>query len=201
MNKFDIKELRKRTGMTQGQLAEMVGVHVRTVQVWESGGAIPETKHAILRRLMGGELSAPCAVASSGGAAHSIRYYPNVSASMGGTEFLENPNEDSLEMSVPGFRDCQFAINAYGDSMLPLLHSGDIVVVSEWTENFIEWGEVYLVITRTGNRCIKRLMPSEKDGCVECHSDNTQGHPPFSVEKADILKLFRVKGCIQRFNM
>ena len=39
-------------GISQEQLAEMVGVHPRTVQNWESGSTIPKSKHAILRDLV-----------------------------------------------------------------------------------------------------------------------------------------------------
>ena len=52
MNDLDIKKIREKLGISQEQLAEMVGVHPRTVQNWESGGAIPESKHEILRALM-----------------------------------------------------------------------------------------------------------------------------------------------------
>ena len=52
MNDLDIKKIREKLGMSQEQLAEMVGVHPRTVQNWESGSTIPKSKHAILRDLV-----------------------------------------------------------------------------------------------------------------------------------------------------
>ncbi len=52
MNDLDIKKIRKKLGISQEQLAEMVGVHPRTVQNWESGSTIPKSKHAILRDLV-----------------------------------------------------------------------------------------------------------------------------------------------------
>lgn len=52
MNDLDIKKIRERLGISQEQLAEMVGVHPRTVQNWESGSTIPKSKHAILRDLV-----------------------------------------------------------------------------------------------------------------------------------------------------
>lgn len=51
MNDLDIKKIREKLGISQEQLAEMVGVHPRTVQNWESGSTIPKSKHAILRDL------------------------------------------------------------------------------------------------------------------------------------------------------
>ena len=52
MNDLDIKKNREKLGISQEQLAEMVGVHPRTVQNWESGSTIPKSKHAILRDLV-----------------------------------------------------------------------------------------------------------------------------------------------------
>lgn len=52
MNDLDIKKIREELGVSQEQLAEMVGVHSRTIQNWESGSTIPKSKHAILRDLV-----------------------------------------------------------------------------------------------------------------------------------------------------
>lgn len=43
MNDLDIKKIREKLGISQEQLAEMVGVHPRTVQNWESGSTIPNS--------------------------------------------------------------------------------------------------------------------------------------------------------------
>ena len=51
MNDLDIKKIRETLGISQEQLAEMVGVHPRTIQNWESGTTIPKSKHAMLRDL------------------------------------------------------------------------------------------------------------------------------------------------------
>lgn len=52
MNDFDIKKIREQLNVSQEKLAEMLGVHSRTVQNWESGTTIPKAKHAMLRDLM-----------------------------------------------------------------------------------------------------------------------------------------------------
>lgn len=51
MNEIDIKKIRERLNISQEKLAEMLGVHPRTVQNWESGTTIPRAKHTILRNL------------------------------------------------------------------------------------------------------------------------------------------------------
>lgn len=44
MNDLDVMEIRERSGLTQEELAERMGVSSRTVQNWEAGGVIPGTK-------------------------------------------------------------------------------------------------------------------------------------------------------------
>ncbi len=52
MNNLDITELRKILGLSQKKLAERLGVHTRTIQNWEAGGEIPQSKRALLCALM-----------------------------------------------------------------------------------------------------------------------------------------------------
>ncbi|MGL4518419.1 MAG: S24 family peptidase [Phocaeicola sp.] len=128
-----------------------------------------------------------------------IRYYPSVSGSMGGLSFLDNPDEKFQELLIPGFHGCKVAINAFGDSMHPLIKSGQVILLQEWAENFIEWGKIYLVITRSGHRTVKFLMPcADSSTHLTCKSADESMHPPFNIEKEDVTKLFLVKGWICR---
>lgn len=129
---------------------------------------------------------------------HIIKYYPNVNGSMGGVQFLDDPDETVCYISIPGYSDCRFAINAYGDSMYPLIKSGQIVLMSKWLENFIDWGRIYLVVTKSGYRVIKRLYPGSSDTTITCVSENHETNPPFEIEKDDLDKLYIVKGWICR---
>ena len=52
MNDLNIAELRKFLGISQKTLAERLGVHPRTIQNWEAGGEIPQSKRALLCSLM-----------------------------------------------------------------------------------------------------------------------------------------------------
>lgn len=125
-----------------------------------------------------------------------IKYYPTVNGSMGGIQFLDNPDESFVDIIIPGFSDCEFAINAYGDSMYPVIKSGQVVLLMPWREKFIEWGRIYLVVTKSGYRTIKYIKPSKNNGCVLCESENKEESPAFEIEKDDILKMFLVKGWI-----
>ena len=51
---IEIREIRKRLGMTQEELAKRLGVSTRTVQNWEQGGVIPATSKDAIARVLGG---------------------------------------------------------------------------------------------------------------------------------------------------
>lgn len=48
MTNLEFKELRAKLGLTQVEMAKLIGVDVKTVQNWETGRNIPKTKHGIL---------------------------------------------------------------------------------------------------------------------------------------------------------
>ena len=56
---MDIRDTRKRLGMTQEQLAERLAVSVRTVQNWENGGVIPATTRKKLEAMLEKETQGP----------------------------------------------------------------------------------------------------------------------------------------------
>lgn len=129
-----------------------------------------------------------------------IKYFYDVDVSMGNIEFLNDPSQKYKEIIIPGYSDCKYAINAYGDSMHPLIKSGQIILLDDWRESFIAWGKIYLIVTKGGFRAIKYLFPSENNDMVKCVSENKEQNPPFDVPKED-LKLFIVKGWICRDEM
>lgn len=127
-----------------------------------------------------------------------IKYYPSVSGSMGGVQFLDDPSESYVDIILPGFSECKYAINAYGDSMHPVIKSGQVVILMEWMESFIDWGRIYLVVTKSGYRTIKYLKPSDNKDAIRCESENKELNPAFDINKEDIQKLFLVKGWVCR---
>lgn len=125
-----------------------------------------------------------------------IRYWVDVDVTAGGiTLFDDSITSKYIDLDIPEFRDCTDAVNLYGDSMLPLYKSGQIIILKEWRESFIDYGNVYLVITRNGNRMVKYLRKGSDAQHVMCVSEN-KDFDPFEIEKEDILHLFLVKGGI-----
>lgn len=134
----------------------------------------------------------------SSGRGSRIRYWVDVDAAAGGVELFDDMTTNRfIDLSIPEFRDCTDAVNLYGDSMMPLYRNGQIIILKEWKENFIDFGNVYLVITCNGNRMVKYLRRGSDADHVLCISEN-KDFDPFEIERKDILRLYLVKGGISK---
>ena len=52
INSLDIRKYREQNGLSQTDLAELVGVSFRTIQNYEAGHTIPKSKYAIFHKLI-----------------------------------------------------------------------------------------------------------------------------------------------------
>lgn len=92
-------------------------------------------------------------------------------------------------------------IKTKGRSMVDYEHpelsipEGSIVLIREWKENYIAWGELYCVMTRSGY-AVKRLMPAADDAHVSCVSADSQHYPPYTIALSDIVGIARVIGIL-----
>lgn len=191
MNALDVKGIRRKLGFTQTQLAQRLGVHLRTVQIWESGGAIPETKCALLRILMDDNKTAPAEEEPQG------KLVPLLPiAAYGGTlsDFSVAVREGDITDYIRSpFKGAQFAIPVRGDSMAPEIPAGAVAFIRRINEKaFLEWGKVYVLDTVNGV-VIKKLFPADSPEKVKCVSNNTT-YQPFEVDGQDIISVYQVIG-------
>lgn len=204
MNGLDIKQIRKKLGVTQVELAERLGVDTKTIQNWESGKKIPNTKHGIIRALL----------------IEPQQYF--------GSEHEEGKtNEDSALLplipieAVAGFptsdnsgilfRDCecynvpefvskgaQFLIRVSGSSMYPKYSNGDLLACMKIDEiTFFQWGKVYVLDTRQGALVKRVFEDKENEENIICHSDNHDNYPDFKLPKTEIRSFSIVIGVIR----
>ena len=98
---------------------------------------------------------------------------------------------------VPIFRGAEFLIRVQGDSMVPTYHSGDIVACRRvpLTHLWFQWGKTYVLDTRQG-ALLKRIEPSEHQGCISIHSENPQ-YRPFDLSIEEINGIAIVLGVIR----
>ncbi len=85
-----------------------------------------------------------------------VRFFPHLNATAGNVDGLPADEVEYEIFNIRGYGGCD-AFPATGDSMLPTIKAGDIVMHKQWTESYIQNGEIYIIVTRNGQRAIKRL--------------------------------------------
>ena len=103
-------------------------------------------------------------------------------------------------ISVPGLPAVDGAIYVRGDSMSPVLKSGDIVIYKkmELNEGSILWGHIYLLsysILGDSYTVVKYLRHAERDGYVRLVSAN-DFYDPVEIPSAAITAIALVKASI-----
>jgi phage repressor protein C with HTH and peptisase S24 domain len=100
-------------------------------------------------------------------------------------------------ISIPHLPKCDGAVYVTGDSMYPLLKSGDIVLykIIEDVPNGIFWGEMYLLGIDMGGEeyiTVKYIHQSDKEGFIKLVSENPHHqHKEVAVDKIRALALIK----------
>lgn len=101
--------------------------------------------------------------------------------------------------SVSEFKESDFLIRVKGDSMSPKFTGGDLLACKKIDVGnqlfFLQWGRCYVIYTRSQGCMVKRVQPSDKEGCIKCVSDNTK-YAPFDVPMSDVVSVALVNGSI-----
>ena len=118
---------------------------------------------------------------------------------------FDHKGENVLDkLKIPNLGKCDGALHVKGDSMYPLLKSGDIVIYKEVTDlqNGIFFGEMYLIsMELSGDEylVVKYVNRSEIDGHVKLTSYNKH-HDPKDIPLGCIRAMAIVKGSF-RYNI
>lgn len=127
----------------------------------------------------------------------------NLEATAGVVALFNDYNETQPVdyIKIPNLPKCDGALYVTGDSMYPLLKSGDIVMYKQVVdiENDIFWGEMYLVgIDLHGEEhvLVKYIQKSEKEGYVKLVSQNKH-HQDKDIKVSKIKALALVKASIR----
>lgn len=117
------------------------------------------------------------------------------------TLFVNKDQNILGQISIPDIPRCDGAIYVRGDSMYPILKSGDIIAYKE-IHNFdnVIYGEMYLIsfdIEGDDFLTVKYINSSEKDGYVKLVSYNPH-HDPIDIPVSSINALALVKFSIRK---
>lgn len=116
--------------------------------------------------------------------------------------FVNNASLQPVDhISIPHLPKCDGAVYVTGDSMYPLLNSGDIIMYKIVNDiaNSIFWGEMYLLgIDMDGEEYItvKYVQRSDREGCIKLVSENPH-HQPKDIGMDKIRAMALVKASIR----
>lgn len=197
MNNIELRKLREEIGLSQSELADRIGVSLRTIQNYEKSGNIPEDKNAILHRILVDRESVSLIMTPSTKESSLVPLLP-ISAQGGSlNDFILSVKKEDCEKIISPVKDATFAITVSGDSMAPEYPSGSQVLIKKINDRaFIEWGRVYVLDTCNGV-VVKRIIPSDEVGKIKCVSDNNSlVYAPFDINLNDIFGIYRVMLCM-----
>ena len=214
-----IKLIRKALGMTQEQLAQHLGIGKAALSMIETGraGVSARNRHILVQELNvnpewldGGKgqmfNAEPDLTAYRHRTDNSLPLQSVPLYSIEGTAGLVPLFTDSARMKplnyihIPNLPKCDGAIYVAGDSMYPLLKSGDIVLYKQLGSiDDIFWGDMYLLsLDLDGEEYItvKYIQKAERDDYVKLVSQNPH-HADKEIAKSRIRALALVKASIR----
>lgn len=138
---------------------------------------------------------------------HAISSFPlyNIDASAGLNKLFIGDSELLGQISIPNAPRCDGAVYVTGDSMYPLLKSGDIIAYRQvYNLDSIIYGEIYLIqLENDGDISIvvKYVKRSEKgDDYIKLVSYNKE-HDPKDVPLSWVRAIARVTLTIRKFSI
>ena len=214
-----VKLIRKTLGLTQEQLAQRLGIGKTALSMIETGKTRLSTRN---RNILVQDLNVNPEWIESG-KGQMFNAEPNLTSfklksdnslpmqsvplySMEGTAGLVPLFTRQEELSpvsfihIPNLPKCDGAIYVSGDSMYPLLKSGDIVLYKQLHNiEDIFWGDMYLLsIDLEGEEYItvKYIQKSERRGCIKLVSQNPH-HADKDIEMSRIRAIALIKASIR----
>lgn len=131
-----------------------------------------------------------------------IKLY-NIESAANLMTIFEDKTQNVLgELRIPNLPKCDAAVYVRGDSMYPILKSGDIIAFRRiYDFENIVFGEMYLIgysINGDEFLVVKYVNKSEKDGYIKLVSYNTN-HSPMDIPVENIRAMALIKASV-RFN-
>lgn len=122
-------------------------------------------------------------------------------ASAGLTKVFQDQENVLDYIRIPNMPRCDGAINITGDSMYPILKSGDIVLFKiHQTKEIILWGQMYILsidIDGDISTVVKYVRPSNKGKQYIKLVSQNENHEPFDIHLDSVQTLALVKGMIR----
>ncbi|BDD13045.1 hypothetical protein FUAX_54770 (plasmid) [Fulvitalea axinellae] len=132
----------------------------------------------------------------------------NIHATAGLVGLFQSPNQAEIvdTIKIPNLPKCDGAVFVTGDSMYPLLKSGDIVAYKQIHdfESEVFWGEMYLIAIEMASEeyvSVKFVQRSDKgDDYIKLVSQN-QYHQPKDVHLSRVRAMALIKASVRLNSM
>ena len=197
---FNLKSFRREVGLSQKELADMLGCVQSNISMMERTNKNPEKHHMrILIDKFGEDVVNRFSLSSTDDDTNCISdndYVPLLPVeAMAGT--LQGFSEgvalrDCKKIKSP-VEGADWAIQISGDSMEPEYRNGSYLYIKKMSGKFVPWGHTLVVDTIDGV-VVKKIFPIDgTDEYIEARSINTK-YPPFKIETSCILGMYRVLG-------
>ena len=219
-----VKLIRKKLELTQEQLAQRLGVGKTALSMIETGKARLSTRN---RNILVQELNVNPEWLETG-KGEMFNADPALSATYGRATEMKMPLQSvplySIEATagliplfeqqesynpinyihIPNLPKCDGAVYVAGDSMYPLLKSGDIVLYKRLHDlNDIFWGDMYLLSIEIDGEeyvTVKYIQRAEREGYIKLVSQNPH-HADKDIEIGRIRAIALVKASIRMNSM
>lgn len=122
----------------------------------------------------------------------------DIEATAGDLQFNgDMPETIQGHITLPNFRECVAFVYVRGDSMYSILKAGDLIGLIPVTDmDFIQYGNIYLIVTHDNQRMVKFIRKAEQEDHIILRSKNKE-YDDILLKTDKIRKLFRVKGPIR----
>ena len=126
-----------------------------------------------------------------------VPYY-DVDFCLGLREMYQDTPEVPVQLiDIPGYSKADFWCKTTGDSMCPIINSGDIIAMKEvkdW-QSFLLMNEAYGIVTSNEQRMVKVIRPGSDTDHFILHSYNSE-YPDQEIDKNMVLRIYKVIGAI-----
>ncbi len=156
----NLRIARNRKGMTQEQVAKLLGVDRTTYTKYETGGALPDYQKILkLASILEADIDFLVGRTDSPSTEYS-QLIPVLGSVPAGTPIEAIEDIEEYVDYYPNFvkHGELFALKVKGDSMAPELKNGDIAIIEK--QDFIENGDIAVVRVNGEDVTIKRVKPT-----------------------------------------
>lgn len=200
INGKNLKAIRSELKLSQLEMANTLGIDRATYLRYEKDNKFPDKKEEFYFSIISDMLKDKSGYVEDPDMQKVPLYDIEASASV--VEIFSDRNDVTPidYIKIPNLPRCDGAMPIRGDSMYPLLKSGDIILYKILNDKHnIIWGQMYIVyINNNGDDFLltKFLKKSEKEGYVQFISQN-QHHEPVEFPMDSIQAIAQIQASIR----